>query len=341
MKPLAHRRIPDYTAAIAAMSALPDRLLAELAGAPAPRSAFDARSTAEDVTEGLDLSGRTIAITGCNSGLGFETMRVLARRGAHVIGIARGREKAEIACESVGGTTTPEALDLAEWDTVADCADRIRGMNTPLDALICNAGVVSVRERELVYGLEKHFAVNHLGHFILANRLAGEVLRAEQGRFVWVSSRSQSSAPDEGILFDDLAWETAAYGPNAAYGHSKLANALCSAELARRLSDTAATSNSLHPGVIITNAIRNMNPVVQWLARSLGRFFTKTVERGAATQTYLATHPSLAGVRGHYFVNCNPAKGSRHLRDQAMGRRLWEVSEELTRDYLPTPSVLS
>ena len=339
MPRLSRRQFLNVSTALAVLAALPRNLFAELLSENAPISSFDESSTAEEVTEGLDLSGKTFVLTGCNSGLGFETMRVLVMRGARVIGTARSQAKAETACASVGENAIPEVLDLAEWDTVVACADRIRAMNIPLDGLICNAGIVSIPQRELVYGLEKHFVVNHLGHFILANHLSDEVMRAEQGRFVWVSSRAQFSAPEAGILFDDLAWDKTQYSPGAAYGHSKLANALCSREMARRLSGSTATSNSLHPGVIVTNAIRNMSPFMQWLAKNFGGFVTKTVEEGAATQTYLATHPSLVGVRGYYFDNCNPAEASHWVNDEEAARRVWEVSEELTRDYLPIARV--
>lgn len=332
---LHRRRFSQLAGLLALLSALPARLLAQIISAPAPHSTFDKNSTAEEVTVGLDLTGKIYAITGANSGLGFETLRVLAKRGAHVIAIARSWEKAEKACALVGGITTPEVLELSDFESVVACANRIRAMDIPLDGLILNAGIVAIQERTQVRGLEKHFVVNHLGHFILANQLRDEVLRAEQGRFVWLSSAAQIDAPPGGILFDDLAWENTDYDPQVAYGHSKLANALCSRELARQLSDTNATSNSLHPGVIVTNAIRNMSPFMQWMAKNIGWLVTKTVEQGAATQTYVATNPALVGVRGYYFKDCNPAKGSRYLSDDALAKRLWDVSAEITRDYLP------
>jgi NAD(P)-dependent dehydrogenase (short-subunit alcohol dehydrogenase family) len=336
---LTRRRFCQQSSLLIALAALPPALLARIVSEAPPVSAFDESATAEQVTEGLDLTGMTYAITGCNSGLGFETMRVLALRGAHVIGIARTQEKAEVACESVGGYTTPEHLDLMQWDSVVSCADRIRQMNTALDGLICNAGIVAVRDREVVNGVEKQFCVNHLGHFILINQLFDQVVAADQGRFVIVSSRAHKRAPEEGILFDDLAWEHTEYDPQVAYGHSKLANALCARALASRLSDTTATANSLHPGVIVTNAIRNMEPWMQTAAKWFGWLFTKTVEEGAATQTYLSTHPALAGVRGYYFDNCNVGEGTAYLTDDAMAEKLWTSSEQLTHSYLPVPTL--
>ena len=198
------RQMLQYMATLGVLSALPT------SGAGADHHArsrravrFNSSSTAEEVTEGIDLSGMTIAITGANSGLGYETMRVLALRGAHVIGIARTQEKAEEACASVKGQTTPMFLDLADWESVVRCAEGIRAMNIPLDGLITNAGIMALPELELVNGVEAQFAVNHLGHFILINQLREPVLAAPQGRFTLLSSRAHRRA-DKGIEFDNL-----------------------------------------------------------------------------------------------------------------------------------------
>ena len=198
----------------------------------------------------------TIAITGANSGLGYETMRVLALRGAHIIGIARTQEKADKACASIKGETTPVFLDLADWESVVNCADRIRAMNIPLDGLITNAGIMALPELQLVNGVEKQFAINHLGHFILINQLRDTVLAAPQGRFTLLSSDAHRRA-DKGIEFDNLDGSQH-YDPWNAYGVSKLANALCARELARQTSDTDAIANSVHPGVIRTNLVQHL-----------------------------------------------------------------------------------
>jgi NAD(P)-dependent dehydrogenase (short-subunit alcohol dehydrogenase family) len=321
-------------ATLAVLSALPGTTLAQLiTRTPAP-SPFDGDSTAEDVTAGLDLSGMTFAITGANSGLGYETMRVLALRGAHVIGIARTREKARDACSGIAGKTTPEYLDLAEWDSVAACAARIKGMGIPLDGLITNAGIMALPELELVNGVEKQFAVNHLGHFILINQLQETVLAAPQGRFVMLSSKAHGAAKN-GIEFDNLdgsrhydAWE--------AYGVSKLANALCARELAARISHTDATSNSVHPGVIATNLGKHLPGWQRTALKYFGWLFMKTIPEGAATTCYVATSPELVGVRGFYFADCQVNEGDTpYVYDDAMAAKLWQVSEELTRPYLP------
>ena len=288
------------------------------------RSPFGATATAEDVTADIDLTGRTTLVTGCNSGIGYETMRVLAMRGAHVLGTARSTEKGRGACDSIEGRCTPLVLELTDFDSVLACADQVRAMGEPLDMLICNAGVL-FREHRQVGDLELHFVVNHLGHFLLVNRLLDELIAAPQGRVVVVGSKSHRSAPAEGIRFDDLSGRS---WTSSAYGHSKLANGLFSLELARRLKSTDATSNSLHPGSVDTNIFRNAE------RRSRPGRQLKNLEEGAATTCYLATSPSMVGVSGYYFVDCNPEEPSALMQDVEMARRLWDVSEGLVSDYL-------
>jgi NAD(P)-dependent dehydrogenase (short-subunit alcohol dehydrogenase family) len=288
-----------------------------------PWGRFGATSTAEEVTAGLDLAGKTAVVTGCNSGIGYETMRVLALRGAHVIGTARTADKAEAACASVRGEATPVVLELADFDSVVACADRIVALRRSIDIVICNAGVL-LGELRQVRGLEMSFVVNHLGHFILANRLIDSVLAAPQGRVVVVGSNNHKQAPDGGIQFDRLSGE----GWRNYYHHSKLANGLFSLQLAKRLQGTRATSNCVTPGPVRgTNILRNVS--------NSSDGYAKSVEQGAATQCYVATHPSLAGVSGVYFQDCNPAEQSAYQADAAMAERLWNVSAQLTAGYLP------
>ena len=333
-KHFSRRQILQYMTTLGILSALPASVLAQIITRPPPPSPFDADSTAEEVTAGIDLSGKTFAITGANSGLGLETMRVLTMRGAHVIGIARTQAKADKACASVEGETTPMFLDLADWGSVVACAEDIRAMNIPLDGLITNAGIMALQELELVNGVEKQFAINHLGHFILINQLQETVVAAPQGRFVILSSLAHRRA-DKGIEFDNLDGSQH-YDPWNAYGVSKLANALCSRELAKRLSHTDATSNSVHPGVIMTNLGKHLPTWQQWAGKYLGWMFMKTIPEGAATSCYVATSPDLVGVRGFYFADCNVNEGETpYIHDVAMAARLWQVSEEITRDYLP------
>ncbi len=299
------------------------------------RSSFDEDSTAEEVTEGIDLTGKFAVVTGCNSGIGFETMRVLALRGAHVIGTGRTLQKAEAACAQVQGITTPIQVELTDYESIVRCAEMIRAMKSPIDMLICNAGMRGA-EREIVHNLEKHFVVNHLGHFILVNRLLDRLFISRQGRVVVVSSRAAyRSAPEEGIQFDDLR-ATRDYSASQAYAHSKLAKVLFSYELARRLKGTRMTSNSLHPGVINTNIARNVAPILRTGFGLLTKISGKTVEQGAATSCYVATSPLLDAISGEYFEDCNAVMvlGDNHMHDRAQASRLWLASEELTRDYL-------
>lgn len=299
-----------------------------------PIGPFGADSTAEEVTAGIDLGGKTALVTGCNSGLGYETMRVLALRGAHVFGSGRTMQKAADACARVPGRATPVVVELTDLDSVAAAADAIRKQTETLDMLICNAGIMELPELEQVNGIEKQFFVNHVGHFVLVNRLLPTVVAAPQGRVVVVASGAAiRSAPEAGIEFDNLSGERG-YDPARAYGQSKLANVLFTLELAGRLRETNATANALRPGVIPTNLGRHMPRWKTWALENLGKPFTKTVEQGAATTCYVATAPSLARVSGYFFNHCNPHRPGGHTEDRDMARRLWTVSEELAAGYV-------
>jgi NAD(P)-dependent dehydrogenase (short-subunit alcohol dehydrogenase family) len=301
-----------------------------------PRSKFDKNSTAEEVTDGIDLDGKIAVVTGCNSGIGYETMRVLALRGAYVIGTGRTVEKAQDACSSVVGKTTPVALELSDFDSVVECANTIRSLNMPIDILICNAGMRGSKVREQVYGLEKHFVVNHLGHFILVQNLLERLYLSWQGRVVVVGSRAAyTSAPEEGIEFGNLRAATG-YSRSRAYGHSKLANVLFSLELARLLKGTRITSNSLHPGVINTQIDRTEPGLFQFAFGVLAAIGGKSIEQGAATSCYVATSPLLGNISGQYFEDCNAVTvlGNNHMHDKEQAAKLWQVSTALTKDYL-------
>ncbi|NND67706.1 MAG: SDR family NAD(P)-dependent oxidoreductase [Halioglobus sp.] len=301
-----------------------------------PGGPFGAESTAEEVTFGLDLSGMTALVTGCNSGLGYETMRVLALRGAHVLGTGRTLEKAEVACASVERKTTPLALELSDFQSVVDCAARVGELGVELDALILNAGINTFGSFEDVGGVEKMFVVNFLGHFVLANHLLPGMLAANKGRIVHVGSRSAyTRVPEQGIDFDNLRGE-GVFNAMDAYGRSKLANALFSLELARQLEGTGVTSNVLHPGLVKTNIARTAPSWLRTLFDLMGGVVAKTPAQGAATQVYVATNPALDGVSGAYFEDCNPVvvSGEHHLYDAAMAARLWTEAERMSADYL-------
>ena len=298
-----------------------------------PIGPFGKNSTAEEVTADLDLTGKNALVTGCNSGIGHETMRVLALRGAHVIGTARTAEKADAACASVEGQTTPLVVELTDFAGIVTAANQVKEMGQPIDMLICNAGVMEIQALEQVNGIEKQFVVNHLGHFVLVNQLLDQVISAPQGRIVNVSSGSATRiAPDEGIEFDNLSGENG-YDPGRAYGQSKLANVLFTLELARRLQDTDATANAVRPGVIPTNLGRHLPQWQVWALKTIGKPFTKTVGAGAATTCYVATAPALDKVSGIFFEHCNPHRPGGHTENIEMAAKLWAVSEELTAGY--------
>ena len=249
-----------------------------------PVGPFDATSTAEEVTLGLDLTGKTVIVTGCNSGLGLETMRVLALRGVHVIG----------------------------------------------------TGINTFGELELVNGVERTFAVNHLGHFILVNRLMPMLKKAQESRIVHVGSMSAYvQAPAVGIDFDNLRGE-GVFDSQEAYGRSKLANALFSLELATRLEGSSVTSNVIHPGLVKTNIARTAPIALRKAFDWFGHLIAKTVEEGAATQVYVATNPALKGVSGAYFEDCNAVTvgGDNYIFDKPMAEQLWSTSEQMAQGYL-------
>ena len=298
-----------------------------------PRSDYGFATTADEVVASLDLSGQTVLITGCNSGLGYESMRVMAARGAHVIGAARTMEKAEKACASVEGNTTPLVCELTDFDNVVACSEQVKALDVPIDALLLNAGIMALRKLEQVNGLEKQFVVNYLGHYLLARRLLSQVEAAPAGRVVNLSSIAYRNAPKEGIEFDNLSGEVG-YNPFRNYGQSKLATALFSRELARRYADSNLTSNSLHPGMVATNLGRYITGKPRDPDAPLRKGF-KTADQGASTQVYVAVDPRLVGVSGYYFEDCNPVvPDSPLMEDDALALKLWEVSEELTAAYL-------
>jgi len=289
-------------------------------------SGFGYGSTAEEVTAGLDLTGKTILLTGCNSGIGKETLRVLVKRGAHVIAAARTLDKAKAACDEVGRETTPVACELSEPASVQACVAEVKALGRPLNAIICNAGIMALPKLNLQHGYELQFFTNHVGHFLLVTSLLDQL--ADDGRVVMVSSDAHKGAPKEGIQFDNLDCKRG-YHPWANYGQSKLANHLFAKALAKRFEGTDKTANSLHPGVIHTNLSRSMNPIAR-VALTIGApLVLKSIPEGAATQTYLAVHPAVARVRGKYFADCNESHTTAHGRDDAMAEKLWETSERI------------
>jgi len=293
---------------------------------PIGPSGFGYGSTAEEVTEGLSLDGKTMLVTGCNSGLGHEALRVLSVRGARVVGTARTVEKAREACQEAVGETVPLACELSEPASVRACVAAVIAQGLRLDAIICNAGVMALPKLELAHGYEKQFFTNHIGHFILVTGLLDQLTAT--GRVVMLSSSAHNGAPKGGIEFDNLDGSKG-YSSWRAYGQSKIANLLFAKELARRFEGTQRTANAVHPGVIATNLARHMNPVLRGAWAAFGPLLMKSVPQGAATEVYVATNPALAAVSGKYFADCNVASPRADAEDPATAKRLWEVSEQI------------
>ncbi len=297
------------------------------------------RSTAEQVTEGLDLSGRTAVVTGVNSGLGQETMRVLALRGAHVIGAARNISKARAACDTVEGRTTPVACELSDMKSVAACAAQIRDMGHPVDILICNAGIMALPELKVKKGLELQFLTNHMGHFLLTWLLQEPLKQAPAARIVMLSSLAHKHTVRGGIDFDNLDGARG-YRAWAFYGQSKLANLLAARAFNDHLTGTGVSANAVHPGVINTGLSRNLTGLSGWLQNNrvskllANSLVFKSIPQGASTQCYVATHPDLKGVGGCYFADNRRARPSRYAGDDGLKQRLWDYSLEYLKDWV-------
>ena len=291
-------------------------------------SGYGWKTTAYEIVKDLDLGDRHVLITGCNSGIGFETMRAIAERGATVFGAARTCEKAERAGGKVDGEVVPVVCELSEPESVRSCVAEVVDYGEALDAIICNAGIMALPELETVYGYEKQFFTNHVGHFILVTGLLDQL--ADTGRVVMLSSDAHRSSPKEGIQFDNLKGQKG-YSSWRAYGQSKLANLLFAKELARRFADdeTSRVANAVHPGVIATSLTRHMNPILRGAWNLAGPLFLKSPAQGAATQTWAAVHPGTATINGEYMEDCNVADPAGRAKKPDLARRLWEETERI------------
>jgi NAD(P)-dependent dehydrogenase (short-subunit alcohol dehydrogenase family) len=294
---------------------------------------FTARSTAAEVVEGVDLTGRRVIVTGGASGIGVETARALAGAGADVTIAARNLVAAEKTVVDIAATTGREVavapLDLADRTSISAF---VRAWSGPVHVLVGNAGVMAsplARTRE---GWEAQFATNHLGHFDLATALHRN-LAAEGARIVSVSSRAHL---DAGVDFDDIHFERRPYDPWVAYGQSKTANVLFAVEATKRWGHEGIVANAVHPGPIRTNLVRHLDErELDRVAGAVPAAAWKTPEQGAATSVLLASSPLLDGVGGRYFEDGNESAphepGVRrgvaaHALDPELARRLWDVS---------------
>lgn len=291
------------------------------------KNGFGYDTTAEEVTKNISLSGKTILVTGCNSGLGNETIRVLALRGAKIIGTARTKEKAIEALKEISGNShIGLECELSNPTSVRNCISEIKKQKLKLDVIICNAGIMALPSLEKAYGYELQFFTNHIGHFLLVTGLVGEL--TDEGRVVMLSSEAHRNAPKEGVDFENLAGEKY-YSAWTFYGQSKFANLLFAKELAKRFVGTKKTAYAVHPGVIKTNLARNMNPVLQAIFSLGEHLFLKSIPEGAATQCYVATNPNVISESGNYFADCNIATPRKDANSEDLAKKLWDVSEKI------------
>jgi len=313
-------------------------------------SNFGAESTTDDVLSGIDLRGKRVLVTGASAGLGVETARALTSHGATVVGAARDLEKAKRATEIVrngarnGGSLELVALDLASLKSVRACADSLVKAGKPFDVVICNAGVMACPKGRTADGFETQFGTNHLGHFVLVNRIVS--LLAKGSRLVNLSSAGHRFAD---VDLDDPNFERTPYAEFVAYGRSKTANVLFAVEFDRRHRSEGIRATAVHPGGIQTELGRHMTPeLIQQMmtsieeankAANLPPFKWKTIPQGAATSVWAGFAASADEVGGKYCEDChvaeivdNPAArgGVRpYALDPARAKALWAKSEAL------------
>ena len=316
---------------------------------PAPRltTPFGNETTAAEVLEGVDLSGRRAVVTGGGSGIGIETARALAGAGAAVTLAVRRTGDGEKVAREIRSDTGNEDVAVAylELTDRASIDALAAGWDGPLDILVNNAGVMAIQELTVTdRGQEMQFASNHLGHFALALALHDALAAAGDARIVSVSSAGHLRSP---VIFDDLNYSFRDYDPFGAYGQSKTANVLFAVEATRRWADDGINANALMPGGISTPLQRHVLAAdPDYMKKALERFERlgrklKTPEQGAATSVLLAASPLLEGVGGRYFEDCNeapvvdkrPEMGAggvaRYAVDPANAERLWDVSQVL------------
>ena len=289
-----------------------------------------ARSTADDVLGNRSLLGKNILVTGANSGIGFETARVLARHGAHVVLACRTLARAEEAAARIRArhaeaNVAPLELDLASFDNIRRAVDDLTIEH--LDVLICNAGLFNSGYQQTEDGLEQTVGVSHFGHFLLTSLLLPKLRAAAPARVVVVSSESHRHPST--LSFRHLPLTRERYRSLVAYGQAKLCNVLFANELTRRFASDGIYANSLHPGTMIgTSIFRDSLPAK--LLAAVMRPFTKSIAQGAATTVYCASAPELERVGGKYFLDCREKEMSKGARDTEAARKLWELSEQLT-----------
>lgn len=284
----------------------------------------------------MNLNDKTMVVTGANSGIGKETAAGLAKQGAQVVMICRDRQRGEAAQAEIIQESGNEQVDLLLADlssqaSIKDAARAYRERYGRLDVLVNNAGGFFMKRELTVDGLEKTFALDHLGYFLLTNLLLDLIIDSAPSRIVNVSSGAHMNAQ---LDFDDLQNENS-YSGMKAYGQAKLANIYFTYELARRLAETRVTVNALHPGFVATNLAANNGFLAKAAMKLLGPIFGTSPKKGAETPIYLASSAGVAGISGKYFVNCQAVPSSPISYDEQIAQRLWAVSESITRTNKP------
>jgi len=303
---------------------------------------FGDETTASEVAADIDLSGKVALVTGGSSGLGQETARVLAERGAQVILTARDVPKGEAVAAGIRGSTGNQRVEVAQLELgslkqLRTFAERFLASHPALHILVNNAGVMACPPAKTADGFELQFGSNHVGHFLMTCLLVPALRRAAPSRVVSVSSRGHHMSP---VVFDDIQFEHRPYDKWQAYGQSKTANILFAVGLDHRLGSQGVHANALHPGGIMTELSRHLQTEdFQFLqTRARGMKF-KSVEAGAATSVFTATAPELEGRGSLYLEDCHVAAVNdaadaldgvkSYALDPANAQRLWEVSEAL------------
>jgi NAD(P)-dependent dehydrogenase (short-subunit alcohol dehydrogenase family) len=299
---------------------------------------FGFETTAAEVVDGVDLSGKRGIVTGGASGIGVETARALAGAGADVTLAVRNTEAGDETAADIKRTTGNDAVHVASLELVnmASINAFVDAWSGPLDILVNNAGVMAIQELTRdARGYEMQFATNHLGHFALTLGLYEALVEAGNARIVSVSSSGHLRSP---VNFDDLHYRFIEYTPFGAYGQSKTANILFAVEAAKRWADVGITANALMPGGIATKLQRHVGGS-EYMERAIRErgISLKTPEQGAATSVLLAASPLVEGVSGRYFENCNEAElvyergnffggVAPYALNPDNAERLWEVS---------------
>ncbi|MBP2325847.1 NAD(P)-dependent dehydrogenase (short-subunit alcohol dehydrogenase family) [Kibdelosporangium banguiense] len=284
--------------------------------------------------------GRTAVITGANTGLGFETAKALAAKGASVILAVRNADKGKAAANQItaagpGADVTVHQLDLTSLDAIRRSTDELRTKLDRIDLLINNAGVMYTPKQRTADGFELQFGTNHLGHFAFTGLLLDLLLPVPDSRVITVSSVGHRIRAK--INFDDLQWDSS-YSRVAAYGQSKLANLMFTYELQRRLSGKGKTiAAAAHPGASNTELMRNMPAALRGLSAVIAPLITQSAEAGALPTLRAATDPNVLGGQYYGPSGLGEARGkpvlvksSQQSHDVEIQRRLWTVSEELT-----------